>query len=83
MDYSIFDRTTVTFNVITVTLYYISSLPPLRILFVAPNMAMMNIMACRVFRNTKLGLPVENVIPTNVIQASEDSARLTVMSGLS
>ncbi|KAF8815956.1 hypothetical protein BYT27DRAFT_7128485 [Phlegmacium glaucopus] len=59
---------TVTFNLITVAFLYISSIPPiLRTPATVPNIALMNIMACRVFRHTILGLYRDNDISTSLI----------------
>lgn len=63
-----FDRSTITFNLITVAFLYTSSLPPiLRTPASVPNIALMNIMACRIFRNTILGLPGENHMSSSLI----------------
>ncbi|KAF9567211.1 hypothetical protein CPC08DRAFT_617773, partial [Agrocybe pediades] len=49
--------TTVSTNLLTVIMLYAGSVPiTYRTMFTVPNIALMNIMACRVFRNTKLGL---------------------------
>ena len=47
---------TVGCNLLTVVIFYINSFPAVyRTMFFAPNAMLMNVMACRVFRNTKLG----------------------------
>ena len=47
---------TVGCNLLTVVIFYIDSLPGVyRTTFMVPNAMLMNIMACRVFRNTKFG----------------------------
>ncbi|KAJ7301962.1 hypothetical protein DFH08DRAFT_759861 [Mycena albidolilacea] len=66
---------TVVTNVITTAMVYIPTTRPLyRGLLVIPNVAVSSIMACRVYRNTKLGLTHGNmdlVLPTLNPSASE------------
>ena len=50
-----FDRTTVTANLLTVVMAFVTSLSsPYRTVFTVPNAALMNIMACRVHQRTML-----------------------------
>jgi len=59
---------TVTFNLINITFIYIDYLPAsIRILPSVPNLALMNIMTCRVFRNMMLGIPSGGEISTSLI----------------
>ena len=47
---------TVGCNLLTVVMFFITSLPLMyRTMFVVPNVMLMNVMACRVFRNTIFG----------------------------
>lgn len=49
-------RTTVSVGLLTVAMLYVPGIPPVyRTMFTVPNIALMNIMACRVFRNTRFG----------------------------
>jgi hypothetical protein len=50
----IFDRTSVIANFLTGAMLYASSLPAPRTMFTIPNAALMNIMACRVYREMML-----------------------------
>lgn len=62
-------RSTITFNLATVIFLNLKSIPPiLRALPTIPNIALMNIMACRVFRNTMLGIHRETEITTSLIE---------------
>ena len=49
-----FHRTIVTINIITTIIIFIPDPTYFRTAFTIPNVALMNIMACRVFRNTIL-----------------------------
>lgn len=65
-----FSRTTITTNLSTLILMYIKSLPNgYRIMLAGPNVMLMNIMACRVFRKTKLG-PLSYGTPQSVLSIS-------------
>ncbi|KAF8898069.1 hypothetical protein CPB84DRAFT_1748075 [Gymnopilus junonius] len=56
-DGQIYYLTTVTTNLMTVIMLYIGTVPiTYRTMFTVPNITLMNIMACRVFRNTKFGI---------------------------
>ncbi|KAF9045140.1 hypothetical protein BJ165DRAFT_1475549 [Panaeolus papilionaceus] len=58
--------TTVTTNLVAVIMFYINVVPPTyRSMFTVPNVALMNIMACRVFRKTKFGVFREVTISTS------------------
>jgi len=61
----------------TVIMLYIKDVPvSYRTMFTVPNIMLMNIMACRVFRNTKLGVFHENTFNTCKSTIKED--RFTV-----
>ena len=63
-----FHRTTVTINLIAVIMLFNQSVPTiLRTVFWVPNVLMVNIMACRVFRNTIFGRFRETEIATSLI----------------
>lgn len=48
---------TVSLNLLAVAMLFAPAIPPIyHVVFVGPNVALMNIMACRVFRDTKFGL---------------------------
>jgi len=48
--------TTVTSNLLTLIMLYVHAVPvAYRTMFTVPNIVIMNVMGCRVFRNTKLG----------------------------
>jgi len=65
---SFFHRTTVTINLVAVIMLFNQSVPTiLRTVFWVPNVLMVNIMACRVFRNTIFGNFRENEISTSLI----------------
>ncbi|CAA7262467.1 unnamed protein product [Cyclocybe aegerita] len=67
---------TVGINLLTVTMWYIDSVPlPYRAMFGMPNIGMMNIMACRLFRNMKFGrfAPVSSTLPTKMDKTSKNS----------
>ncbi|KAJ3506391.1 hypothetical protein NLJ89_g6894 [Agrocybe chaxingu] len=67
---------TVGINLLTVTIWYIDSIPlAYRAMFGMPNIGMMNIMACRLFRNTKFGrfAPVSSTLPTKMDKTSKNS----------
>ncbi|KAF9044941.1 hypothetical protein BJ165DRAFT_1527886 [Panaeolus papilionaceus] len=67
-----FYTATVSLNLLTVIMFFIDSVPPIyRLMFSIPNVALMNIMACRVFRNTKFGLSQDTLISTSVIYSRE------------
>ncbi|KAF8812436.1 hypothetical protein BYT27DRAFT_7133062 [Phlegmacium glaucopus] len=58
----------VTVNLITVIMLCTHSVPAiLQVIFVVPNVVMMNIMTCRVFRNTMLGTFTEVEISSSAI----------------
>jgi len=59
----IFRRATVTTSLLTVVLQYLPTVPIVcRTLFSLLNIVLMNIMACRVYRNTKFGIFRESQI---------------------
>ncbi|KAF8806081.1 hypothetical protein BYT27DRAFT_7191383, partial [Phlegmacium glaucopus] len=59
---------TVTITLVTVIMLCIQTIPPiLQVIFVLPNVVIMNIMACRVFRNTMLGSFREGEISSSSI----------------
>ncbi|KAF9044940.1 hypothetical protein BJ165DRAFT_1404214 [Panaeolus papilionaceus] len=63
-----FYTATVSLTLLTVIMFFIDSVPPIyRLMFSIPNVALMNIMACRVFRNTKFGLTQDNLISTSFL----------------
>ncbi|KAF9044987.1 hypothetical protein BJ165DRAFT_1474700 [Panaeolus papilionaceus] len=65
---------TVSLNLLTVIMLFVSSVPPVyRIMFVVPNVVLTNIMACRVFRDTKFGLMRDSLLATS---AQMDSTRV-------
>ncbi|KAF8154858.1 hypothetical protein B0H34DRAFT_718261 [Crassisporium funariophilum] len=64
---------TVTLNLLTVIMLYISSVPiTYRTMFTVPNITLMNIMACRVFRNTKFGVFRETMISSSKMMSRDD-----------
>ncbi|KAF9471946.1 hypothetical protein BDN70DRAFT_973215 [Pholiota conissans] len=54
-DGQIYYLTTITTSLLTVILLYLPFAPSYKILFTLPNIVLVNIMACHVFRSTKLG----------------------------
>ncbi|KAF9040041.1 hypothetical protein BJ165DRAFT_1351094 [Panaeolus papilionaceus] len=65
--------TTVFITLTSVITLYIPDVPPsYRAMFSPPNVAVMNIMACRVFRNTKFGIYRENQIATSRLIATQE-----------
>ncbi|PPR01380.1 hypothetical protein CVT24_006218 [Panaeolus cyanescens] len=60
---------TVGINLVTVIIFYIDKIPiTYRLIIGIPDVVLMNIMACRIYRNTKLGkfnLPAQSVINRN------------------
>ncbi|KAF9045136.1 hypothetical protein BJ165DRAFT_1611317 [Panaeolus papilionaceus] len=55
-------------NLPTVIMFYLRAVPPTyRTMFSVPNLALMNIMACRVFRNTKFGVFNADSISTTMV----------------
>ena len=57
------------FGIATVALVYAPTVPvPLRSIGINPYLAVVNIMACRVFRETKAGLIRESEISTSVMR---------------
>ncbi|PPQ70819.1 hypothetical protein CVT24_001036 [Panaeolus cyanescens] len=68
--------TTVTTNLMTVIMLYIYTVPiTYRTMFTVPNIALMNIMACRVFRNTKFGVFRETSISTSRMGSTNPADR--------
>ena len=66
-------------NIFTVISVMSSGFPPLlRAMFTVPNVALTNAMACRVFRQLKLGLIVENNI-TGVSGLSQKSGPIQLL----
>ena len=77
---------TVGCNLLTVVMFCIHTLPLVyRTMFVAPNVMLMNAMACRVFRNTKFGnqLWVDPTIsiPSIPLQAPSANSSATLALG--
>jgi len=73
-------RTTVTTNLMTVIMLYITTVPiTYRTMFTVPNIALMNIMACRVFRNTKFGFIRETTISTSKIGSQTERTAASVI----
>jgi len=67
-DGQIYYLSTVVSNLITVIFLQLRTIPPVvRAIPAIPNVALMSIMACRVFRKTILGLPRKNDISTSLI----------------
>lgn len=57
---------TVSLNLLTVIMLYLDSVPALyRLMFVIPNVALMNIMASRVYRDTKFGVLWDSSTPSS------------------
>ncbi|KAF9047784.1 hypothetical protein BJ165DRAFT_1610475 [Panaeolus papilionaceus] len=57
---------TVGINIITVIIFYIDRIPvPYRLIMGIPDIVLMNVMACRIYRNTKLGIFSLPVPPPN------------------
>jgi len=70
-DGQLYYLTTVTTSLMTVIMLYVSSVPiTYRTMFTVPNIALMNIMACRVFRHTKFGMFRETSISTSKLVTS-------------
>jgi len=65
-------RTTVTTSLLTVIMLYVDAVPVVyRTMFTVPNIVLMNVMACRVFRHTKFGLLRECEISTSSLLKSK------------
>ncbi|KAF8898046.1 hypothetical protein CPB84DRAFT_1681667 [Gymnopilus junonius] len=65
--------TTVTTSLLTVIMLYIPSVPvTYQTMFTVPNIVLMNIMACRVFRNTKFGIFNRGGVSTGTKLRSRD-----------
>ncbi|KAF9045141.1 hypothetical protein BJ165DRAFT_1528051 [Panaeolus papilionaceus] len=65
-DGQVYYLTTVTSNLVVVIMFYIDAVPPVyRSMFTVPNVALMNIMACRVFRKTKFGVFRETTVSSS------------------
>ncbi|KAF8912001.1 hypothetical protein CPB84DRAFT_1820711 [Gymnopilus junonius] len=72
--------TTVVFSLLTVIMLYIPGLPgAYRTMFTVPNLVVMNIMACRVFRNTKFGLFRESIVPGIRSRCEDDKSGGSVL----
>ncbi|KAF8154826.1 hypothetical protein B0H34DRAFT_718046 [Crassisporium funariophilum] len=72
-DGQVYYLTTVTTSLMTVIMLYIDSVPiAYRTMFTVPNIMLMNVMACRVFRNTKFGLFRETAISTSKMMSRDD-----------
>lgn len=74
-----FPSTTISTNLLTVVLMLIHPVPEVyRTMLAGPNVMLMNIMACRVFRKTKLGLfastTTQSTIPTMYTENTATSA---------
>jgi len=75
----LYHSATVGFNLLAVVMFYHHSFPiQYCTMFVEPNIMLMNIMACRVYRNTKLGN--ERMDPTTAI--SESFSRAIAFQGV-
>jgi len=78
---------TVGCNLLTVVVFCIHSFPLVyRTMFVAPNVMLMNVMASRVFRNTKFGnqgmdLTTTLTIPSTAVQEPEENSSATPALG--
>ncbi|KAJ3511793.1 hypothetical protein NLJ89_g3893 [Agrocybe chaxingu] len=91
-DGQVYYLTTVSTNLLTVVVFFLKTVPVVyRTMFVVPNVMLMNIMACRVFRRTKFGLYREKtsintsgvnsksndtIIPLSFISNSHPNGRL-------
>jgi len=65
-------RTIVTTSLLTVIMLYVDAVPVVyRTMFTVPNIVLMNVMACRVFRHTKFGLLRECEISTSSLLKSK------------
>ncbi|KDR73143.1 hypothetical protein GALMADRAFT_72738 [Galerina marginata CBS 339.88] len=79
-DGQIYYLTTVSTSLLTVIMLYVSSVPiAYRTMFTVPNIMLMNIMACRVFRNTKFGLFRENTISTSKMRSKDDRTTASII----
>ncbi|KDR72732.1 hypothetical protein GALMADRAFT_228998 [Galerina marginata CBS 339.88] len=73
-DGQVYYLTTVISGLLTLIMQFIPSVPAAyQTMFVAPNAVLMNVMACRVFRNTKFGRFRENTTSTSKIGLQEPS----------
>lgn len=65
-------RTTVTSNLVTLIMMCIKPVPEAyRTMFTGPNVLIMNIMACRVFRNIRFGNFAENTMQSIIATAGD------------
>ncbi|KDR73162.1 hypothetical protein GALMADRAFT_125223 [Galerina marginata CBS 339.88] len=79
-DGQVYYLTTVTTNLLTVIMLYVTAVPiTYRTMFTVPNITLMNIMACRVFRNTKLGMSREPTISSNSKLMSRGETPTTII----
>ncbi|KAF9044970.1 hypothetical protein BJ165DRAFT_1527913 [Panaeolus papilionaceus] len=66
-----FYAATVSLNLFTVIAFFVDPVPPkCRPMFAIPNIILVNMMACRVFRNTKFGLTRDTVISTTFLHSA-------------
>ncbi|CAA7262449.1 unnamed protein product [Cyclocybe aegerita] len=78
-DGQVYYLTTVTANLIGVFILLLPFVPIVyRSMLAAPNEALMNMMACRVYRRTKLGRSADSVDPSNTFQPSMNEESITV-----
>ncbi|PPQ74973.1 hypothetical protein CVT24_010274 [Panaeolus cyanescens] len=75
---------TVSLNLLTVIMFFIESVPPTyRLMFTLPNVTLMNIMACRVFRNTKFGLLQDSSMSTGGLISTSNTTKNNDRVGIS
>ncbi|KAF9563106.1 hypothetical protein CPC08DRAFT_686956 [Agrocybe pediades] len=75
-DGQVYYLTTVTTNLMTVIMLFVKSVPvTYRTMFTVPNIMLMNVMACRVFRNTKFGLFRESSFSTTDFKSTSPEAK--------
>ncbi|KAJ3513401.1 hypothetical protein NLJ89_g2966 [Agrocybe chaxingu] len=73
--------TTVTTNLMTVVVFYFTFIPAVyRAMFAVPNAILMNMMACRVYRRTKLALKNVSNHPTTSVSKDAPIIPLAFMS---
>jgi len=79
-DGQVYYLTTVTTNLLTVIMLYIYAVPiTYRTMFTVPNITLMNIMACRVFRHTKFGMFKETSISSNKLMSRGETTPSSVI----
>lgn len=69
-----------TTSLLTVIMLYVPSVPvTYQTMFTVPNIVLMNIMACRVFRNTKFGLFRHGITTGSNLRSRDDRTAASVI----